>query len=96
MGILESHLDRSFFDQNRAYQTGRGAHKILNDYQRLARKNNNVLYMDISKYFPSINHELLFQVLCRQIADRQLLRLLKHVIESGSPRPQGLGTPSFF
>jgi len=40
--------------------------------------------MDVSKYFPSINHQILFQLIQKKIADPKILNLIKELIATSS------------
>jgi len=40
--------------------------------------------MDVSKYFPSINHQILFQFIRKKIADPKILNLIKKLIATSS------------
>lgn len=50
------------------------------------------LKCDISKYFDSINHQVLFSLLQRKIADQKVLWLIRIIIES-SNKESGKGIP---
>lgn len=42
-----------------------------------------ILKMDVAKYFESINHEILFNILSKKIKDKELMNLIKMIIKSG-------------
>lgn len=46
------------------------------------RKNKYVLQCDIRKFFPSINHEIMMNIVKRKIHDRRILRVLREIIFS--------------
>ncbi len=96
MGVLEPQLDRSFFHHSYACRKGKGIHRLLDQYQRLASTNNYILSVDVKEYFPSINHSILCAQLERRISDSQLLNLLQHIISSGPERPSSLGLSPFY
>jgi len=50
------------------------------------------LQCDISKYFDSINHEILFAILQKKIADEKTLRLIKEILDSNN-KETGKGIP---
>jgi len=50
------------------------------------------LQCDISKYFDSINHEILFEILQRKISDKKALWLIKEILDSNN-RETGKGIP---
>lgn len=78
----------------------RGIHKCLNDLKRaLARDKEGTMYclkLDIKKFYPSIDHRLLKQVIRRKIKDKQLLKLLDEIIDSSDGVPIGNYLSQFF
>jgi len=59
------------------------------------RKSNKKLYVlkcDVSKYFDSIDHQILFSLLRKKIADQKVLWLVKIILES-SNKESGKGIP---
>ena len=42
------------------------------------------LAIDISKYFPSVNHRLLFQIIRKKIADPKILNFIKKLLDTSS------------
>ena len=78
----------------------RGIHKCLNDLKRaLARDKEGTMYclkLDIKKFYPSIDHRLLKQVIRRKIKDKQLLKLLYEIIDSSDGIPIGNYLSQFF
>jgi len=80
-------------------QTGKGLHRALGRFEALTRKpsrNNSrtcwILKCDIRKFFSSIDHGILCDILRDSITDHRLLDLLKDVIESFETNP-GKGIP---
>ena len=45
--------------------------------------------MDIRKFYPSINHEILKSIVKKKIKDKSLLKLLFEIIESADGVPIG-------
>ncbi len=84
MNCIEAPLDRTFIFDSYACRKGKGVHKAVERYQGWAQRYTYVLKMDVAQYFPSIDHDILKEKLCRRIKDRQLLKLLGRIID-GSP-----------
>jgi len=79
---------------------GKGTHKAMNRFRALAYKVSKnhtrtgfVLKCDIKKFFASIDHTLLKQILARHIQDQDVLWLLDRVIDSFSSTGSGKGLP---
>lgn len=71
---------------------GRGSHKAVERTQFFSRRNKLYLKLDIAKYFHSIDHAFLIELLERMFKDRRLLSLLKKIIVSYEVAP-GKGIP---
>lgn len=87
-------LDPALIDTNVATRKKRGssyAMKMLKRYigkMRAARPNDNiyVLKIDISKFFYTIDHEILFEMLKRRIKDPDVIEILRRIIsETNKP-----------
>ncbi|NQV00922.1 MAG: RNA-dependent DNA polymerase [Parcubacteria group bacterium] len=88
--IMEPIFDRKFIYDSFACRITKGSHKAIKRLQELLRKNIEeskslsvyALKCDVSKCFPSINHEILLKILNKKIKDENTMRLLKEVISS--------------
>lgn len=96
---LYRYFDRRFIYDSYSCRLGKGTHKAMRRFNGFARKvsaNNTktcwVLKCDIKKFFASINHALLLQILRRHELDRDTLWLLGRVTESFETNP-GTGLP---
>lgn len=72
---------------------GRGIHKaseLLDGYMQDIHGTAYTLKIDISKFYPNINHEILKGLLRKKIKDADLLELLYKIIDS---IPGGVGVP---
>jgi len=97
--ILYPYFDKRFIAHSYSCQINKGTHRALRQFRRFAYKasqNNTrtcwVLKCDIRKFFANIGHNTLSQILSRYISDKNILWLLKNVIESFSTKP-GVGLP---
>lgn len=63
---------------------GRGISAVVKRMKRLLKtgKYKYCLQMDIKKYFPSINHEILKSVITKYIKDKEFLEILYEIIDS--------------
>lgn len=80
--VLEPLFDRSFIYDSYACRRGKGTHRALDRYSHFARGSRYVLHLDIEKYFPSIDHEILRELIRRKVRDRHVLALLDAIIAS--------------
>ena len=99
--VLDFRLSPHFIYDNAACQKGKGTHFALNRFtlflQREFRRNGQEFYVlkcDISKYFASINHDILKSLLRKKIKNTNVLDLLDHFIDSYETRDgSGTGLP---
>ncbi len=61
---------------------GRGMHRASLRTIEFVRRNNYCLKMDIRKFYPSINHDILYSLFERKFKNKDLLWLLKDIIYS--------------
>ena len=92
-------------DQTFACIKGRGLHlavNTLNRYMKLKNKNNSNFYIlkgDISKFFNSIDKEILYKLIEKRVKDKDFLICTKSLIFDGTPKkgiPIGNYTSQFF
>jgi hypothetical protein len=88
MGPLEPLLDRTFIDDSYACRQGRGVHAAVRRYQGWARHRACVLKVDVARYFPSIDHDILKAKLRRRIKDARVLGLFEVIIDGAPPSPE--------
>ncbi len=99
---------RTFIADSFSCQTGKGLHRALEGFRMQSRKVSRngtrtcwILKCDIRKFFASIDHEILMEVLRGRIGDHRVLDLLGHVIgsfeaSSGKGIPLGNLTSQLF
>jgi retron-type reverse transcriptase len=85
LNVIEPPLDRRFIFDSYACRHGKGTHAAIGRYQGWAQRYRYALKMDIARYFPSIDHELLKGKLRRYLKDQRTLALLDRIIDE-SPR----------
>ena len=87
VNVIEPLFERKFIYDSYACRKGKGTHRAVSRvvyFERKLRKRGKfyVLKGDISKYFPSVNHEILKSVLRRTIRCKKTLILLDMIVES--------------
>ena len=81
--LTEPLFERSFVADSFANRIGKGNHRALDKAQYYAKRFRYVLSVDVRKFFPSIDHAILFRLLSRKIVDENLRQLVAQIIESG-------------
>lgn len=93
-------MGKSFIKDNGACQKGKGIHyarnrlkqHLLNYYKRNKTNQGYVLLFDFSKFFDSINHLRLKEIIERQYTDKRLIALLEKLIDDFGEVGLGLGS----
>lgn len=87
--VLFPHFDKKFIYDSYSCRLDKGTFKALNrfrDFGRKVSRNNTqtawVLKGDIKKFFASINHQILKNILLKYIGDENVLWLIDQVIDS--------------
>lgn len=83
--VIEPIFEGCFIYDSYACRTGKGTHAGANRIQKFIRDTSSDYYAlkcDVSKYFPSVDHEILKQIIREKIADKKLLQLLDGIIDS--------------
>jgi len=86
--IIEPIFDKIFISDSYANRKGKGTHKAVNRFSEFCKKNKYVLKCDIKKYFPSIDHQILYNLLAKRITDQKCLWFIKLIIDSSNPQEE--------
>lgn len=89
--VLYPYFDRKFIFDSYSCRLNKGTHRAMNRFhafsRRVSRNNTRscwVLKGDIKKFFASIDHVILNKILEKHINDREILWLLRQIIDSFS------------
>lgn len=100
MNVLEPIWVSIFVKNTYSCIKHRGIHKAVNDLKKDLRNDvagtKYCLKIDIKKYYPSINHDVLKSIIRKKIKDARLLSLLDEVIDSADGIPIGNYLSQYF
>lgn len=99
MLILEPIFVAMFTADTYSCVKGRGIHGALRAVKRALRDEadtEHCLKLDITKFYPSVNHSILKQLLRRKFKDQDLLWLLEEIIDSAKGLPIGNYLSQYF
>lgn len=82
--VLEPIFERTFVFDSYACRKGKGTHAAVDRFQHFARRSRYVLKCDLRKFFPSVDHDALKQVVVHKIKDRDVLRLVNRIIDASN------------
>ena len=92
MNVLEKIFVNTFTADTYSCIKERGIHSLLRNLKHALRDVSGTSYclkLDIRKFYPSIDHDVLKALLRRKFKDPQLLRLLDEIIDSAPGLPIG-------
>jgi group II intron reverse transcriptase/maturase len=82
---LEPVMEREFYDFSYGFRPGKSAHQALNRLwkETMGMNGGYVIDMDISKYFDTIDHGLLREMLSRRVSDGVITRVVGKWLNAG-------------
>ena len=86
INVIGPIFEPTFVEQSYANQVNKGTHRAIRDVQSAMRLHRYVLHCDIRKYFPSIDHEILKNMIHCKIKDPDILWLINLIIDSSNPQ----------
>jgi group II intron reverse transcriptase/maturase len=93
--VIGQVYEQEFYDFSYGFRPGRTAHQALKRIRTEAMGMGGgwVVEVDIRKFFDSVDHAVLREVLCRRIGDGVLLRLIGKWLNAGVLEDQVLSRP---
>jgi retron-type reverse transcriptase len=83
-GVIEPLFERVFLPHSFANRVGKGTHRALDRCGALVQQHRYVLKADVSKFFPSVDHEVLSGLLARRVRCAPTRRLMRQILASGA------------
>lgn len=99
MNELEPIFNKLFTADTYSCIKGRGIHKAANNLKKALKDQSNTTYclkLDIVKFYPNVDHEILKELLRRKFKDQDLLWLLDEIIDSADGLPIGNYLSQYF
>ena len=100
MNIMEPIWTNIFIKNTYSCIKNRGIHALRNDLEsdlkKYPDKTKYCLKMDIKKFYPSLDHEILKEIIRKKIKDKYLLVLMDEIIDSAPGVPIGNYLSQFF
>ena len=81
--VLEPIFERRFLHDSYACRLGKGTHRALDRAQQYFRRYRYYLKTDSVRFYPSVDHQVMFSVLARHIKDERVLGLIVKILASG-------------
>jgi RNA-directed DNA polymerase len=84
LATIEPIFEREFAEQSYGFRPGRGCKRALRRVEQLLRAGYTwVVDADLQKYFDTIRHEVLMQLVAERIADGRVLKLIEKYLQQG-------------
>ena len=100
MNCLEPIWEKVFIYKSYACRKNKGIHAAVKDLKKVLRRDKEgtkyCLKLDIRKFYPSIDHDVLKRILRTKIKDEELLMVLDEIIDSTDGVPIGNYLSQFF
>jgi group II intron reverse transcriptase/maturase len=81
--ILEAIFEADFCDNSYGYRPKRSPHRALAEVRRsVMRRMSNVVDVDLSSYFDTIQHSKLLHLIAKRVQDPKVLKLVKQIIRA--------------
>jgi len=84
MNVIEPLFEQSFIYDTYANRKGKGTLSALRRAKYYANKYEYVLKIDIKKYFPSIDHEILIEMLAKKVPCEETMKLLEMLVKNSN------------
>jgi hypothetical protein len=87
--VIEPIWEKRFIYDSYACRVGKGTHKAIDRAHYFLRKYQYVLKCDVAKYFPSIDHDVLMDMVQSKIKCGKTLALIQDIIKCSPPECAG-------
>ncbi len=80
--VIEPIMDKKFIYDSYACRQNKGTHAAITRAQHFLQANQYFVHLDVKKYFPSIQHNTLKNILKKHFTDADILNLFDVIIDS--------------
>ena len=91
MNVCAPLMERRFIVRSFACRKGYGSHMACVWARRMARKWPYFAKLDVRKYFENIDHEILMGVFSKMFRERELVAVMRKIVEKPIPNMQAVG-----
>ena len=82
--VLQPIFERTFSDSSYGFRPGRNAHQAIKRAKEYYEQGyTHVVDIDLAKYFDTVNHDLLIDMVREQVKDERLIKLIRKYLKSG-------------
>ena len=95
VNVIETIFERAMIYDSYANRLGKGTHRAVDRFTEFSRKQPYVLKMDIVRFFPGLDHQILIDAIERKIKDKDILWLIRIILDC-SREPKNNGRHQYF
>ena len=81
--ILSAYYEPQFSDRSHGFREGHGPHTALREVKETWKGTAWFIEGDIKGCFDNVDHQVLLDILARNIRDNRFIRFVKHMLEAG-------------
>jgi len=82
--VLQPIFERTFSDSSYGFRPGRNAHQAIKRAKEYYEQGyTHVVDIDLAKYFDTVNHDLLIDMVREQVKDERVIKLIRKYLKSG-------------
>jgi RNA-directed DNA polymerase len=81
--VIEPRFEVCFINDSFANRVGKGTHRAVDRLHHFAQRHAFVLRLDVRQHFPSIDHQILLDLLWRHVPEPGLRTVIEHIVASG-------------
>jgi group II intron reverse transcriptase/maturase len=82
--ILQPIFEETFSDSSYGFRPGRNAHQAIKKAEEYYKEGYKfVVDLDLEKYFDTVNHDILLNMIRETIKDERVIRLIRKFLKSG-------------
>jgi len=82
--VLTPIFETVFSEHSYGFRPGRSAHDAVRAVRDAAKEGYQIAVdADLSKFFDTVNHDVLMHLVARRVRDRSVLRLIRRYLEAG-------------
>ena len=82
MNVLMPIWDAMFSRDSYCCRPGFGIHRASLRTMEFARRRKYFLQCDVRKFYPSINHKVMYDIIARKVRDKKILAIIQNIIDS--------------
>ena len=82
INVIEPVFENIFIENSFACRKGKGSHRAVLLVREYLKRHRFYLKLDIEKYFENINHKKLVEIIAEEIADEEVIGLIKRILKT--------------